>query len=97
MARAYGWTADADPDRCRVCGWDLGEPGWDPSPNYLICTLCGAESGPDDDSETKAARYLAWWIGSGAVWNEPSERPEGWSVSSHLATIGVVVRRKDLR
>lgn len=45
----------------------------------------------DDLDEESAARYRARWIARGAPWFEPGERPVAWSVTDHLAAIGVVV------
>ncbi|KRD44853.1 hypothetical protein ASE38_12515 [Cellulomonas sp. Root930] len=80
-----------------MCGWDLGEPGWDPSPTYIICSACSAEAGVDDLDERRAGRYLARWISEGAAWGVPSEQPAEWSPSGHLAAAGIVVRRRDVR
>lgn len=99
MTRAYGWTPHPDPHACRVCGWDHGEPPWDRygSPLYFICDCCGSESGPDDDPAQQAEASLLRWIARGAPWFDPSERPEGWSITRHLAVFGLEVHRRDLR
>lgn len=97
LAGAYGWTAAPDPNACRVCGWDLHEPGWDPSPQYVICVCCGAESGVDDLDERQARRYLVAWIARGGRWFVPDEMPDGWSPLDHLDHLGLSIRRSELR
>lgn len=43
---------------CRVCGCP-GDVFWeDGCPTYLICGVCGAESGKDDIDEESIMRFL---------------------------------------
>lgn len=86
-----------DVNACRVCGWNLGGPGWAPSPQYIICACCGAESGVDDLDERQASRYLLAWISKGGGWFLPQEMPEGWSLLDHLDRTGLSIKRSELR
>ena len=97
VACAYGWTAAPNADACRVCGWDLGEPAWNPSAQYIICPCCGAESGVDDLDERQARRYLVFWVAAGGRWFAREQRPAGWSLASHLDRVGLSVSRAELR
>lgn len=75
-------------DLCRICGWDLGEHGWeqvDAAPNYIICPCCAAESGVDDITQRMRRRYRQEWIERGCPWFDPGEKPEGWRPEGQLA------------
>lgn len=95
--RPYGWSEGPHPSACRVCGWDLGEPGWNPDPLYIICECCGAESGVDDIDEESARLYLRSWAASGGPWFDPSKQPNDWSMTEYLQRTGLTIRRADLR
>jgi hypothetical protein len=72
---------------CRVCGWDLGENGWErvsEAPNYVICACCGGESGVDDVTPRRTREYRAAWVSRGCPWFDPSERPVDWNPEPQL-------------
>lgn len=76
--------------RCRICGWDLGEPGWvDGDPLYIICACCGGETGVDDYSRAARSKYLTTWVAAGQHWFIPDERAAGWSLDVQFAETGI--------
>lgn len=81
--------AGAAETRCRVCGSDEGEERVDGagSPQYAICSCCGAESGVDDFDVTVARRYRSRWVDRGGPWFTASQRPAGWTLARQLTQI----------
>lgn len=72
---------------CRVCAWELDEPGWTmDGPSHSICDCCGAESGIDDTTPERILAYRRRWTRGGHVWFDPSLKPEGWRYDDELPT-----------
>ncbi|MET4224206.1 hypothetical protein [Oerskovia enterophila] len=70
---------------CRVCAWDLEEPGWTlDGPTHAICDCCGAESGVEDTTPERIIAYRRRWTRGGHVWFDPSRMPEGWYYDDEL-------------
>lgn len=77
-----------DPRTCRVCGWDLGEPGWvDDVPLYVVCDCCGAETGVDDVPPDALRAYRQSWLSRGAPWFDPDARPPFWDLEAQLSRV----------
>jgi len=76
--------------RCRVCGYRSEDPPWGEdgkSPLYDFCPCCGVEHGYQDSSITGIRNYRAQWISTGAKWDEPDAKPEGWDLNEQLRHI----------
>jgi len=74
---------------CRVCGHDDGSLLWDRHgvPKYVICDSCGIESGLGDDQLSKVRETRGHWLGRGAPWDVPKNRPAGWDVLAQLSAV----------
>ncbi|MGI5170392.1 hypothetical protein ACQEU3_39185 [Spirillospora sp. CA-253888] len=72
---------------CRVCGMDgevFWEDGW---PTNAICACCGTESDVGN-GDVEGIRYLrGYWLGTGAVWDSPSQKPKDWDILKQVANI----------
>ncbi|GAA3800581.1 hypothetical protein CSO01_16600 [Cellulomonas soli] len=78
---------------CRVCGWDLGENGWEgpgATPNYVICDCCGNESGVDDLDRKMIGARRAAWISKGFLWMNEESRPSNWVPEHQLNTVALL-------
>jgi hypothetical protein len=75
---------------CRVCGLLQEEPPWGTdgaSPTFGICDCCGVEFGYEDATPAATRRYRETWLGRGAPWTSPKEKPAGWSLERQLEQI----------
>ncbi len=76
---------------CPVCGFDgLLEPAYNEHGNgsHEICSACGFEYGFDDHSEgVTHSEYRKQWIGAGAQWFNPDEKPEDWDLETQLSNL----------
>lgn len=81
-------------DFCRICGYDE-ERFWEHGvPTSAICPCCGTESGiedmgdPGDWEGLRGIRnFRGYWVGNGAQWDTPTERPKDWDLLKQLANI----------
>jgi hypothetical protein len=76
--------------RCRVCGLKLQSPPWGldgASPEFDYCPCCGVEFGYEDATLAGIRSFRKKWLASGAIWNDPSARPEHWIVEDQLTEI----------
>lgn len=87
-----------NPNRCPVCGYDLGFAPWQGfSASDEICPCCYIQFGYDDwtrgEPGKRPAIYHEWrikWIDEGMPWRGKGKRPpEGWDPVRQLQTIGV--------
>jgi hypothetical protein len=72
---------------CRVCGLRQDEPPWGAdgkSPTYNYCPCCGVEFGYGDATLEGATRWREKWQASGAQWDDPKAKPEGWNAGAQL-------------
>ena len=75
---------------CRVCGLLNDEPPWGAdgkTPSFEICVCCGAEYGYEDCTLEGARKYRQSWLASGAMWDTPRFKPDGWNSDEQLANI----------
>ncbi|MGW6054379.1 hypothetical protein [Streptomyces sp. NPDC055189] len=73
---------------CRICGLDDGEALFAHGfPRYVICECCGNESGIGDDTVTQVRELRGYWVGHGAQWDRPKDRPTGWDLLKQLGNI----------
>ncbi|MGI5170391.1 hypothetical protein ACQEU3_39180 [Spirillospora sp. CA-253888] len=72
---------------CRVCGLDdqvFWEDGW---PTNAICSCCGTESDVDQNHADSVRHLRGYWLGAGAVWRSPSQKPKDWNILEQVANI----------
>lgn len=79
---------------CRICGLDISQfnpeqPPWDPNEiaSDDICPCCGVHFGYQDCKLTAIKKYRQKWLDNGALWCEPKEKPENWSLEEQLKNI----------
>jgi hypothetical protein len=75
---------------CRVCGLLNEVPPWGAdgkTPAFEICVCCGVEYGYEDWTVEGTKKYRQAWLGSGASWNMPRFKPNGWNLEEQLANI----------
>lgn len=75
---------------CRVCGLKQTEPqyGIDGiSPSFDYCDCCGVEFGYGDTTPKAAKLNREKWLNTGAIWRDPSKKPDGWDVEVQLAQV----------
>ena len=75
---------------CRVCGYDFGAPPWGGDghcPEFWICPCCGSEAGYYDTTEKAVLMNRKRWVDAGAIWKEPKEKPDNWSLEEQLKQI----------
>ncbi|MDT0615318.1 hypothetical protein [Streptomyces lancefieldiae] len=88
-------AVSAAEDFCRMCGYDedrFWEAGW---PTNTICDCCGNESGIGDMGATPGVwsgveglhAFRGWWLGFGARWERPRQKPRDWDVLRQLENI----------
>ncbi|MET9497603.1 hypothetical protein [Streptomyces sp. NPDC006552] len=87
--------AVAAEDFCRMCGFDQDRFWEDGSPTYAICDCCGSESGIGDLGAVPGSwegvrglhDFRGWWVGQGAEWSTPSQRPADWDLLRQMRNI----------
>jgi hypothetical protein len=90
MSTEQGFEPPPGPEEesvCRVCGYDeelFWEHGW---PTNAICPCCGNESDIKDLSLMGIRDYRGEWIGHGAKWNSPPDKPKDWDLLKQIANI----------
>jgi hypothetical protein len=76
--------------RCRVCGYKSESPPWGAdghTPLYDFCPCCGVEHGYQDATLAGARKFRTAWISSGAAWDMPSAKPDGWILDEQLSNV----------
>jgi hypothetical protein len=75
---------------CRVCGLPQEDAPWGEdgrTPTYEICPCCGVEFGYEDARPESVRSYRAQWMGSGAQWFSPNDRPAVWELEEQLRNV----------
>ena len=83
-------TNAGDDHTCRVCGLANEEPPWGPDgrlPTFDICDCCGVEFGYEDNSPASTRAYRQRWLGLGASWFSPKDRPDLWELDAQLRRV----------
>ncbi|MEF3118930.1 hypothetical protein [Streptomyces chrestomyceticus] len=73
---------------CRVCGYDDGEPRWvNGCANSDICSACASQSGLNDTMLSGVRELRGYWVGQGAPWSYPKDKPEGWDLLKQISNL----------
>ena len=75
---------------CRICGLYIEDVPWGKDgncPTYDFCPCCGVEFGHEDYTNESIKRYREKWIGEGANWVNPKEKPDGWDKEEQFKNI----------
>ncbi|MEV0281977.1 hypothetical protein AB0I22_37135 [Streptomyces sp. NPDC050610] len=73
---------------CRVCGYDDGEPRWVNGCAYsVICSACASQSGLNDNLLEGVRELRGYWVGQGAPWSCPEDKPEGWDLLKQISDL----------
>ena len=75
---------------CRVCGYYNIDPPWGndgSSPSFNICDCCGSEFGYHDFTLIGIRRQRSIWLEHPNQWNNPSAKPNDWSLEEQLKNI----------
>lgn len=77
---------------CRICGLIQCEEPWGgngKTPNYTMCSCCGAEFGYEDCTKESVMAYRKKWLAAGGNWWVLKEKPNLWDIEKQLQNIPV--------
>jgi hypothetical protein len=83
-------SSDKEKFACRICGKMQDDPPWGDdnlAPTYNICGCCGVEFGYQDCILEAILAYRKKWIGKGAKWECPQEKPANWSLEEQMRNV----------
>ncbi|TWV06061.1 hypothetical protein FQ707_14610 [Bacteroidaceae bacterium HV4-6-C5C] len=75
---------------CRVCGLYITTKPWGndgQNPTFEICPCCGVEFGNEDYSLDSIRNFRKEWLGKGAPWFDPKQKPLNWKLEDQLQSI----------
>ncbi len=75
---------------CRVCGLYITTKPWGndgQNPTFEICPCCGVEFGNEDYSLDSIRNFRKEWLGKGAPWFDPKQKPLNWILEDQLQSI----------